>query len=428
MAEFFIEVLRYLLAPSLIGAVLAATIWQRREKLFYAWGAFCTLLGAVLGTVVYALKKIYPKRLLRTLTRVNREVLALALVLILLALLAWTLYLFWRRRLPKAAKASETASIFCLGLALAATLVTTLPFVILKAKEFVAFGEDSFGTQSLFRACGYAAGFLILFLLALAIWQNFKRLSEHSAAVFTELFLLAFAAEYFLKGISALARLRILKSSNDLVFAIMILDDRSLNPLAPIYVALTALLAARVYLKHRRLVGTFPTPAARRKERWWLRNCRRWAALASVLILLVYSSLTLLFAYINKPVVLTPPQDFQESKELIIIPLTDVDDGHLHRFSYKVDGHDIRFIVVKKPQGNAYGLGLDACDICGVAGYYERNNDVICKRCDVVMNKATIGFKGGCNPVPFNYDIEDGKIIIKKSVLEAEKNRFPVGD
>ena len=62
----------------------------------------------------------------------------------------------------------------------------------------------------------------------------------------------------------------------------------------------------------------------------------------------------------------------------------------------------VRFIVVKKPKGGSYGIGLDACDICGLAGYYERNDEVVCKRCDVVMNKSTIGFKGGCNPVPLN--------------------------
>ena len=33
------------------------------------------------------------------------------------------------------------------------------------------------------------------------------------------------------------------------------------------------------------------------------------------------------------------------------------------------------------------------------------------------MNKATIGFKGGCNPIPFEYKIENSKIIIDKSVV-----------
>ena len=96
--------------------------------------------------------------------------------------------------------------------------------------------------------------------------------------------------------------------------------------------------------------------------------------------------------------------------------------------SYKKDGHDIRFIVVKKPNSTSYGVGLDACQICGVAGYFERKNDIVCKRCDVVMNKATIGFKGGCNPIPFEYKIENSKIIIDKSVLDKEKERFPIGE
>ena len=114
---------------------------------------------------------------------------------------------------------------------------------------------------------------------------------------------------------------------------------------------------------------------------------------------------------------------------MIVIPLTDVEDGHLHRFSYiATGGNNVRFIIVKKPKGGSYGVGLDACDICGLAGYYERNDEVVCKRCDVVMNKSTIGFKGGCNPVPFEYEIKDKKIYIDKATLEKEKDRFPVGD
>ncbi len=84
----------------------------------------------------------------------------------------------------------------------------------------------------------------------------------------------------------------------------------------------------------------------------------------------------------------------------------------------------MRFLVVKKPVGTAYGVGLDACDICGPAGYYERGDEVVCRRCDVVMNKNTIGFKGGCNPVPFAYEIREGKIFINAEELTAHEKRF----
>ena len=83
----------------------------------------------------------------------------------------------------------------------------------------------------------------------------------------------------------------------------------------------------------------------------------------------------------------------------------------------------MRFIVIKKNEAS-YGVGLDACDICGETGYYERDGQVVCKLCDVVMNKSTIGFKGGCNPIPLAYTMANGQMVIKTGDLEAEKSRF----
>ena len=57
-------------------------------------------------------------------------------------------------------------------------------------------------------------------------------------------------------------------------------------------------------------------------------------------------SATYLNYLITKPVELTAAQPYQEEGNNIVIPLSEVDDGHLHRFSYKVDGLDIRFIIV----------------------------------------------------------------------------------
>ena len=90
------------------------------------------------------------------------------------------------------------------------------------------------------------------------------------------------------------------------------------------------------------------------------------------------------------------------------IPFSQVEDGHLHRFAYTAaDGTEMRFIIILK-NGGAYGVGLDACETCGDAGYYEQDGKIICKRCDVAINLATIGFKGGCNPIPFPYQVDDG--------------------
>ena len=81
-------------------------------------------------------------------------------------------------------------------------------------------------------------------------------------------------------------------------------------------------------------------------------------------------------------------------------------------------------IVIKKPNSQSYGIGLDACDICGETGYYERDGQVVCKLCDVVMNINTIGFKGGCNPIVVPYSIENSNIILPVTGLIEHENEF----
>ena len=83
----------------------------------------------------------------------------------------------------------------------------------------------------------------------------------------------------------------------------------------------------------------------------------------------------------------------------------------------------VRFIVIQK-SGSSFGVGLDACEICGPSGYYEKDGKVICKLCEVAMNIATIGFKGGCNPIPIDYKVSNGTLTVPISALEASASIF----
>jgi uncharacterized membrane protein len=80
--------------------------------------------------------------------------------------------------------------------------------------------------------------------------------------------------------------------------------------------------------------------------------------------------------------------------------------------------------VIQKPNSSSYGIGLDACDICGETGYYEKNDQVVCNLCDVVMNINTIGFKGGCNPIIIDYSIQDGNIVVPINGLLEYESEF----
>ena len=144
-------------------------------------------------------------------------------------------------------------------------------------------------------------------------------------------------------------------------------------------------------------------------------------------MILCTTVLTVVKANDTKQVELSAPETYtiDEDTESILIPVESVSDGHLHRFEYRTEKNiDVRWIVVKKPGSASFGVGLDACEVCGNAGYFERGGQVICKRCDVVMNINTIGFKGGCNPIPLPYEVKEGSLIFKLSDIIAGEKEF----
>ena len=129
-------------------------------------------------------------------------------------------------------------------------------------------------------------------------------------------------------------------------------------------------------------------------------------------------------AYGSQEIELSPPESFSVVDDQVSVNLADISDGHLHRFEYTTSGGvKVRFIVIQK-SGSSFGVGLDACDICGPTGYYEKDGKVICKLCEVAMNIATIGFKGGCNPIPIDYKVSNGTLTVPISALEASASVF----
>ena len=128
--------------------------------------------------------------------------------------------------------------------------------------------------------------------------------------------------------------------------------------------------------------------------------------------------------YANKKEQLVPAVAVKAEDGLVQIPLEEVSDGHLHRYAFRAsDGTEVRVIIVQKG-GSAFGVGLDACEICGPTGYLERDGQIVCRLCDVVMNKATIGLPGGCNPIPVEYRVANGAVQIAGDTLEAARIHF----
>lgn len=428
MLKFYIDVINYLAIFAFLLGIITALLVKYKKLYLNIVVGMVSLVGLACSVTMTVFKQLYPQKMVKISLQYNRWALAIGMLFMLVALILQIIKTLRKSENDKICIASAISIIFS-TVAVWFLGFTIIPQVYAMTKEFVAFGEDSFGTQSLLRLGGYLLGFLTIFLIALSVQKVYFRLKPCLAKIFALAIFLVGSVDFFLRGVSALARLRFLKSSNPFVFNVMVLEDKSTIYITILFAIAACIFSFLLFKDSRKIVGTFKNNALLRLEKARLKNNKHWLSSLAFFSILSVFLITVVHSHITKPVALTPPQPYQEEGNMIIIPLTDVDDGHLHRFSYIVTGgNNVRFIVVKKPKGGSYGLGLDACDICGVAGYFERNDEIVCKRCDVVMNKSTIGFKGGCNPVPFEYEIKDKKIYIDKATLEKEKDRFPVGD
>ena len=196
-----------------------------------------------------------------------------------------------------------------------------------------------------------------------------------------------------------------------------------------LFIWAVAVLAAAVlviaFAQNLRVTEPYDNPAQRRKLRARNRHYRRMACAGAALTLVFVGFMTLVKDYDTRVIELSAPETYTVDDERILVPMEDVNDFHLHRFEWQTpNGVNVRWIVVRKPNSAAYGVGLDACEVCGNAGYYERGGLVVCRRCDVVMNTNTIGFKGGCNPIPLSYEVENGNLVFAMADLIAGEREF----
>ncbi len=389
----------------------------KRERRYLLIAGAVGVLG---GVIVFGLRLYDAKGFNLMLIDINRYALVIIGVGSLLLLITLLIDLF-KKTLKGPLKIIEEIAVYLVVLV---SFVYLSPQVIQYTQEFVYFGETALSTMALLRAVGYGVGVLLM----LVLFFTTKKVGTRLKPVLLKLFLLLAVAVYFAdygsKAVGSLYRLHIIPLT-DFIFKLIIFEDNHLFLFTYIQLAIAVMLVVYVIATHLKVKEKFKNNALLRKAKAYNIRSRRVSYVLLLTSILAVFTLSYLNYIDTKEVELAEPQEYQVEDNKIVIPLSDVNDGALHRFSYKTpNGYDVRFLVVKKPAGNAYGVGLDACEICGVAGYFERGEDVVCKRCDVVMNKNTIGFKGGCNPIPFPYVIENKKIYIDKADLEAEEEIF----
>ncbi len=157
-------------------------------------------------------------------------------------------------------------------------------------------------------------------------------------------------------------------------------------------------------------------PAERRRREWEFQRQRRWSFAAAIACALVVMALAADFAYaraLNAP---SPAKMLAVRDNQVRIPLAELTDSNLHFYTADMNGTVIRFLVIHKTDGD-YAVALDACQICGRAGYRQVGQNVVCRNCGATIYIPSIGDKGGCNPIPVKSSVEGGEVIVDLSAL-----------
>lgn len=237
----------------------------------------------------------------------------------------------------------------------------------------------------------------------------------------TTVILFFVAAQLVISGLHELSENGVLPSSktemaiigpivrNDLFFFITIL-------------ALAALMV--LFEVKRRQPGVLPeSPAERRKAVWSARRERLWMAsvYASSFVFIVL--VTAEFIYTKSVSALSPATEVTFVNGQLSIPLTQVQDGDLHRFAAQENGTTVRFWLYQKPDGKIATV-LDACEICGAVGFYKGPNGVVCKNCAAPINPQSVGMTGGCNPIPLKAQVTSDAVIIQEADIAARSRMF----
>ncbi len=279
-------------------------------------------------------------------------------------------------------------------------------------------------TEGLQTWIGSVAGIAAAVAVGVFFFKGTLRIPLHRFFAATTVILMLVAFQLALTGLHELSEAQWLPSSkaemavigpivrNDLFFFVFIFGAAALLVLREWQSASHAkALQGAVGEAQKRLLES----QSRRQSRWMV------AAASACLIVILVLTADFIYARANS----APPS----ARALTVVggevrvPLSEVQDGHLHLFTVGADGQDVRFMIIKKPDG--YATALDACRICGAEGYRQDGQNVVCRHCGSAIYVPSIGQQGGCNPIEFSSRIEGSDVVINVTSLAQATHEVP---
>jgi FTR1 family protein len=287
--------------------------------------------------------------------------------------------------------------------------------------------SGAIGANPLYNALGGGLGLLLAGLFGFLLVQGSLRVNLGRFFGVTGLVLLLLVAKLIANGLHEFFEAGLLPSTEALLAAVGFLTRESTSVLVLVLlIALPAGLLLEEALR-RSPIAPLPgeTPVEGRKRRAEARASRLWTGAAGVAgltlsLLLILSAVAVARGY--DP----PPTPLALSGPILRIPVSELGDHPMRKYTVSVDGVSVRFFVARR-QGEEVAVAFDACGICPLKGYHLVGDQVVCRNCDAPISFDSIGVPGGCNPIPLKAAIEGGEIVIRVEDLTEGRARFAKG-
>jgi high-affinity iron transporter len=188
------------------------------------------------------------------------------------------------------------------------------------------------------------------------------------------------------------------------------------------FVTMLALAGLMMLMEYKRrapvALSATATAADKRRAEWSQRREKMWmTAVVSTSFVFIFLS-TAEFIYAKSSTALSPTAAVTLVGSQVTLPTADVNDGQLHLDDGKGGNVEIRFLLFRKPDGTIVSVA-DACQICGPVGFYIGDQGITCKMCASPLNAASMGQKGGCNPIPLKSSVGGGQVVIQAADLRG---------
>jgi high-affinity iron transporter len=284
--------------------------------------------------------------------------------------------------------------------------------LILRAVEF--------STASLEVGIGTALGLALAALVGFSFFKGTLRVPLGRFFKATSLILTVVAIQLVITGLHEMSEALWLPSSRTEMAIIGPIVTNQVFFFA-VVLGLALVLAVREWISIRSKVAVpaAATDAERRRVEWEQRRERRWLVSMATVCVVVLVALSADFVYTRAEAAQPPAATVAASGELVRLPVAGLSgDPEVTFYSTTINDTTLRFIVVHKPNGT-FQAALDACEICGAAGYVVRGNNLICRNCGSPIYIPSVGTPGGCNPIALPSRVENGALVIDFSHVKG---------